>query len=116
MRDMPGNRHLTSFRAALPRAAGQRLRDLPRHWTHREENHVNDKRSQTVIVALVAALLIPRVQRWTGVALTLDDIAALMAASVGVWHGLCAVIERYFPPPQAKVVPPFVPPNSEKLI
>lgn len=78
---------------------------------------MNDKRSQTVIVALIAALLIPRIQRWTGVVLTLDDIAALMAASVAAWHGLCAVIEKYFPPPQAKAAPPFVQPQpSEKLI
>jgi hypothetical protein len=59
------------------------------------------QRSQTVIVALAAALLIPRIQRWTGVTLTLDDIAALMAGAVAVWHGAGALIERYFPPPRA---------------
>lgn len=78
---------------------------------------MNEKRSQSVIVALLAALLIPRIQKWLGVTLTIDDIAGLMAAAVTVWHGLCAVIEKYFPPPQAKAAPPFVQPQpSEKLI
>lgn len=77
---------------------------------------MNEKRSSSVIVSLVAALLIPRVQKWTGVTLDLDDIAALMAGAVVVWHGLSAFVERYFPPPHAlEAGVPFVPPNSEKL-
>jgi hypothetical protein len=73
------------------------------------------KRSQTVIVSLIAALLIPRIQRCLGVTLTLDDVAALVAAAITVWHGLgaageriCAVLERRFPPPV-----PMSPPSSE---
>lgn len=77
---------------------------------------MNDKRSNSVIVALVAALIIPRIQKLLGVTLTIDDIAGLMAVAVTGAHAVCAVFERYFPPPQVKVAPPFVPPNSEKSI
>lgn len=78
---------------------------------------MNEKRSQSVIVSLLAALLIPRIQKWTGVTLDIEDIAGLMAAAVVGWHGLYAFVERYFPPPQAKAAPPFVQPQpSEKLI
>jgi hypothetical protein len=91
---------------------------------------MNDKRN-AVIVALVAAALIPRIQKLLGVTLTIDDIAGLMALAVTAGHSVCAVIERYFPPPSrpaqmTTVVlqpkegpatsPPFVPPNSEKSI
>lgn len=55
-------------------------------------------RSNTVMVALLAALLIPRIEKWTGVKLTDDDIAALMATAVTVFHGGAATLERYFPP------------------
>lgn len=61
---------------------------------------MNDKRN-AVIVALVAAALIPRIQKFLGVTLTIDDIAGLMALAVTAGHGVCALIERYFPPPQA---------------
>jgi len=75
---------------------------------------MNEKRSNAVIVALAAALLIPRIQRWTGVTLTIDDIAALMATAIGLGHGVSAVIERYLPPPRAEVTPvPFVSTQSE---
>ncbi|MDR5726722.1 MAG: hypothetical protein RB191_04555 [Terriglobia bacterium] len=78
---------------------------------------MNEKRSNAVIVALVAALLIPRVQKWTGVVLNIDDIAALMAAAVTVSHGLCAFIERYFPPPKApSTTTPFVNPSPGEKI
>lgn len=78
---------------------------------------MNEKRSQSVIVALLAAMLIPRIQKWTGVTLTLDDIACLMAAAVASWHGICAVIERYFPPPMPHALEiglPFVQPSPKE--
>lgn len=59
----------------------------------------NVARGNTVMVTLLAALLVPRIQRMTGATLTLDDVAALVAGSATVWHGGCAVFERYFPPP-----------------
>ena len=79
---------------------------------------MNEKRSSSVIVSLAAALLIPRVQKWTGVTLDLNDIVDLMAGAAVVWHGASAIFERYFPPPAPRAleqVPPFVPTNSEKL-
>lgn len=80
---------------------------------------MNEKRSTSVIVSLVAALLIPRVQKLTGITLGLDDVAALVAGAVVVWHGLCAFVERYFPPPVPRALetaPPFVPtPPKETL-
>jgi hypothetical protein len=66
-------------------------------------------RSNAVIVSLTAALLIPRIQRWTGVTLTIDDIAALMAAAIAAGHAVSAWLERYYPPPMAPSVP-FVQP------
>lgn len=76
-----------------------------------------EKRSSSVIVALIAALLIPRIQKALNVTLTIDDIAALMAAAVTVAHGVSAVFQRYFPPPSAKATAtPFVQPPSEKSI
>jgi hypothetical protein len=74
---------------------------------------MNDKRN-SVIVALVAAALIPRIQKLLGVTLTIDDIAGLMALAVTAGHGVCAVIERYFPPPAVKVAAPFVPPQPKE--
>lgn len=56
-------------------------------------------RSSTVIVALLAATIVPRIERVTGVKLTLDDVAALFSLAVVVWHGLATAFERYFPPP-----------------
>lgn len=90
---------------------------------------MNDKRKESIIVSLLAALLIPRIQKWTGVTLDIEDIAGLMvAASVG-WHGFCAFVELHFPPPglihgqamtldppaREAAATPFVPPNPEKL-
>lgn len=67
---------------------------------------MNDKRSNSVIVALVAALVIPRIQKLLGVVLTIDDIAGLMAVAVTGAHAICAVFERYFPPPAPRAVEP----------
>ena len=59
----------------------------------------NVSRSNTTTVALVAALVVPRIQRATGVVLSIDDVAALMAVAVAVWHAGASLFERYFPPP-----------------
>ncbi|MDR5726785.1 MAG: hypothetical protein RB191_04875 [Terriglobia bacterium] len=70
---------------------------------------MKDNRSQAIMASLLAAILIPKVQKLTGVKLDIDDIVDLMAASAILWHGLCAFIERYFPPPAPKAAtPPFV--------
>lgn len=61
-------------------------------------------RSNTVIVALAAAMLIPRVQKWTGVTMTTDDVAALMASALALFHGGAAFLERYYPPKESKSV------------
>lgn len=57
-----------------------------------------NQRSQTVMVALVAALLIPRIQKMTGVKLDIEDVAALVAAAPAAWHGFLTFLDRYFPP------------------
>ena len=59
----------------------------------------NNARGNATIAALVSALIVQRVQRMTGVVLTVDDVAALMALSMTAWHAGAAVFERYFPPP-----------------
>lgn len=61
-------------------------------------------RSNTVIVSLIAALVIPRIQKLTGMTLTLDDVATLIGVGAAAVHAGAAVFERYFPPPQAKVL------------
>lgn len=61
-------------------------------------------RSNSTIVALVAALLIPRIQKWLGVTLTLEDVAALVAAAVAAAHTISAAFERCFPPKESKSV------------
>lgn len=55
-------------------------------------------RSNTVIVSLLAALLIPRIQKLTGVTLTNEDVADLFALALVSFHGAAAAFERYFPP------------------
>lgn len=68
-----------------------------------------NQRSNTVIVALAAAILIPHIRQWTGLTLTLDQVGELMAGAVTGWHGFCAVVERYFPPPALRAASvPFV--------
>ena len=76
---------------------------------------MNDRAKQILIV-LVAARLIPWVQKIFGVTLTLEDIGDLFVAAVFLWHAgaasVCAIIQRFFPPanpitpaPPAKVNP-----------
>jgi hypothetical protein len=60
---------------------------------------VSQSRQNVVMVGLLASLLIPRVQKLTGVTLTLDDVAALSALALVAWHGVASTLERYFPPP-----------------
>jgi hypothetical protein len=61
------------------------------------------------MVGLVAAVLIPRIERLTGVKLTIDDVAALIALAMAAWHGFVTTFERYFPPTN-----PTPPPQAAK--
>jgi hypothetical protein len=62
-----------------------------------------------VTVALVAALLVPWVERETGVKLTDDQVAGLVALAVAAWHAAAPiaqrVFDRFFPPTQAAQPP-----------
>lgn len=61
---------------------------------------MNDRAKQILIV-LIAARLIPWVQKAFHITLTLEDIGDLFVAAVALWHGaaatICAVMKRYFP-------------------
>jgi hypothetical protein len=70
------------------------------------------ERKNTVIVSLVAALLIPRIQRATGITLDVDDIAGLIGLAIAGFQAGAAIVERYFPPPAAQQ--PTVPPVAGK--
>lgn len=60
---------------------------------------MSNQRGNTVMVGLIAALIVPRIEQTTGIKLTIDDVAALIALAGVAWHGLATAIERYFPPP-----------------
>lgn len=60
---------------------------------------MDNSRSNTVQVALVAALVVPKVQKLTGITLTTEDVASLAAIVVVVWYWAVTTFERYFPPP-----------------
>jgi hypothetical protein len=60
---------------------------------------MSNQRSNTVMVGLVAALIVPRIEQTTGIKLTIDDVAALIALAGVAWHGLATAFERYLPPP-----------------
>lgn len=80
----------------------------------------NDKRKESIIASLLAAMLIPRIQKWTGVTLDINDIVDLMVAAALGWHALAATFEKYFPPPAPRAAEPattnvFIKP-SEKTI
>jgi hypothetical protein len=66
-------------------------------------------RSNAVIVGLAAALIIPRVEQVTGVKLTPEDVADLLALGLMAFHGAAATFERYFPPPPAQPAPATLP-------
>lgn len=55
-----------------------------------------------LIVTLVAALLVPWVERETGVTMTDDQVAGLVALAPAVWHAAAPVasriFDRFFPP------------------
>lgn len=59
---------------------------------------MNSQRGNTVIITLGAAIMIPRVEQWTGIKLTINDIADLFAAGALGWHAFSTVFEHYFPP------------------
>lgn len=58
-----------------------------------------------LIATLVGALLVPKIERATGVKLTTDDVAALVALVPVAWHGIGAIFDRVFPPKQQPVGP-----------
>lgn len=51
-----------------------------------------------VLVTLIAAILIPRLEQHFGLKLTADDIADLVALVVVGAHGVATFFVRYFPP------------------
>lgn len=57
----------------------------------------NDRYKQILIV-LVAARLIPWVQKCCGVTLNLDQVGDLFAGAMILWHSAAATFQRYFPP------------------
>ena len=61
----------------------------------------NNARSNTVMLTLVAALVVPKVQKLTGITLSLEDVADLMGLVVVAWHGGASILDRYFPPTEA---------------
>ena len=75
---------------------------------------MNDRAKQIMIV-LIAARLIPWLQKIFGVTLTVADVGDLLAAGVIAWHSAaaswCAIARRYFPPPPAN---PTEPPQAAK--
>lgn len=70
------------------------------------DTEVTNPRSSTVLVSLIAALLIPRIQRLTGVELSNEDIAALIGLGTAAFHGLLTFIERFIPPKPDPRTPP----------
>jgi len=68
------------------------------------------QRSNVVMVSLVAALVVPRIQQMTGIVLTIDDVAALIALAGVLWHAVAQTFERYFPPP---IHSPFLTPEQK---
>src|SRR6185437_15408492 len=58
----------------------------------------NNARGNAVMLTLVAALIVPRVQKLTGITLSMDDVATLMALAAVAWHGGASIFDRYLPP------------------
>lgn len=67
---------------------------------------MSNQRGNTVMVGLIAAIAIPRIEQLTGVKLSIDDVAALIGLAGVVWHGAATAVERYFPPPPNPTSPP----------
>jgi len=59
---------------------------------------MSTQRKNATIVVLAAAIVVPRIQQWTGIKLTVDDVADMVALGITVWHGAATVLEHYFPP------------------
>lgn len=55
-----------------------------------------------VLVTLTAALVVPRIERATGIKLTTDDVAGLIGLIAISWHGAVTAFVRYFPPPPSR--------------
>lgn len=55
-----------------------------------------------ITVALVAALLVPWWERETGMKLTDDQVAGIVALAVAAWHAVAPIasriFDRFFPP------------------
>jgi hypothetical protein len=71
---------------------------------------MNDRTKQILIV-LLAARLVPWVQKIFGVTLSLEDVGDLFVLAVTLWHGaaasVCLITKRYFPtPPENPISPP----------
>jgi hypothetical protein len=67
-------------------------------------------RQNSIIVALVSAMLVPKIQTLTGLKLSTEDVAELVAGATLAWHGLTAFIESRFPPKVQAAQPPKVSP------
>lgn len=55
----------------------------------------SNPRTNTVLVSLVAAIAVPKIEQVTGVKLTPDDVAALVALAIVVWHGAVTAVEQF---------------------
>jgi hypothetical protein len=61
---------------------------------------MNDRAKQILII-MVAARLIPWVQKALGVTLSLEDVGDLFVAAVAGWHAgaasACMILKRFYP-------------------
>lgn len=57
-------------------------------------------RGNYVIGALVAAIVIPKVQQKFGITLTTEDVFDALALGGVIAHSAAAIFVRYFPPPK----------------
>lgn len=77
---------------------------------------MNDRAKQIVIV-LIAARLIPWIQKFFGVTLSLNDIGDLFSVAVIGWHSVaasvCAITKRYFPLPSPNPTQPVTPAGEQ---
>jgi hypothetical protein len=56
---------------------------------------MNNSRGNTVLVSLISTLLIPRVERVTGVKLNNDEVADLIGLAIAGFHYGAVLIERF---------------------
>jgi hypothetical protein len=57
----------------------------------------NTTRSALAYTSLIAAIVIPQVQKHWGITVTIDDIADGMAALALAWHGVSTFLETRWP-------------------